>query len=152
MSEIKLSKLPKNGLKLDLERKSRSWMFYCPLCAVSRRLSSSPQPGRPMHYVQVGLCSVVFTLATYSWFQWKGLVSFVPMWMVFEAVYRARVRGKLRCSECGFDPLLCLSDTGRARKEVEQHWQKKLAELEPETHAETEKNPQIPASETQLDR
>ncbi len=117
----------KNTLKLDLDRR-QVWSFFCPLCAVSRRITGSAQPGQPMHYVQVGLCALMFTLATFKWFQFKGMVSFLPMWIIFEVAYRTRVRARVRCPDCGFDPVLCLSDVDRARKEVEDHWKRKFAE------------------------
>ncbi len=67
-------------------------------------------------------------VATWRWFEWRGVVSFVPFWLIFEAVYRARCRGILNCTQCGFDPYLYLIDTRRARAEVESHWRKKFAE------------------------
>ncbi|MFL5812764.1 MAG: hypothetical protein ACJ763_04250 [Bdellovibrionia bacterium] len=67
-------------------------------------------------------------LATWSWFEWKGIVSFFPLWSVFEVIYRARVRAALACDRCGFDPYLYLIDVPRAREVVENHWRKKFAD------------------------
>jgi hypothetical protein len=67
-------------------------------------------------------------LATWRWFEWKGIVSFLPFWLVFEVFYRARVRAALSCDQCGFDPILYLVDVKRARREIEEHWKKKFAE------------------------
>jgi len=119
--------LPKSQLRLDLDQKKRHWTFYCPLCAVSRSLKQHPQPGQPIHFVQIGLCALMFTLICFPLFKWKGLVSFVPMWIVFEGVYRMRMRAQLRCQECGFDPLLAMTDLARAKRDVAQHWERKLA-------------------------
>jgi hypothetical protein len=77
---------------------------------------------------QVGLTSIIFMLATWSWFEWKGIVSFLPLWTLFEVIYRARVRAALACGHCGFDPYLYLIDVPRAREVVENHWRKKFAE------------------------
>src|SRR4051794_20811610 len=115
----------KNSLNTNWDGKQRqTWTFYCPLCAAPRKLVGTPNPGKPMHYIQVGLCSLMFALATHRWFEWKGLVSFLPMWIVFEVVYRTRVRARLACSDCGFDPVLCMTDSERAKREVEAHWKK----------------------------
>lgn len=67
-------------------------------------------------------------LATWNWFEWKGVVSFLPFWTFFEMVYRSRVRAALACTQCGFDPYLYLIDVPRAREVVENHWRKKFAE------------------------
>jgi hypothetical protein len=59
---------------------------------------------------------------------WKGLASFVPLWALFELVYRWRVRALLTCSLCGFDPYLFRVNVQWARRDVEAHWRKKFAE------------------------
>lgn len=116
-------------IKTHWKETSRSgWSFYCPLCKVFRRISQHPRPESARHIVQIGLTSLAFTLGAWSWFSWKGIVSFVPIWAVFEMIYRIRIRGILRCPHCGFDPVLFLSDTERAKKEVESHWRKVFAE------------------------
>lgn len=127
-SAVSKSKI-RNSIQLNLDEKNQNtWMFFCPLCAVSRRLTGSKNPGKPIHFVQIGLCAAVFTLATYRWFELKGLVSFIPMWIVFETLFRTRVRARIRCSECGFDPFLCVADVDQAKREVENHWKKKFEE------------------------
>lgn len=117
------------ALKKSLWRNSsnQAWSFFCPLCRANRKVACHPRP-KPIHYAQVALSSVVFMLATWSWFDWKGIVSFVPLWAAFEVVYRSRVRVALNCPHCGFDPYLYLVDIKRAREEIEAHWRKKFAE------------------------
>lgn len=110
------------------EKGTHVWTFFCPFCSSQRRLPFRPRPGGVKHFSQVGIAAVFFMVTTWSWFSWKGIVSFVPFWIVFEAVYRARVRGAASCSQCGFDPFLYLTDAGRARQVIEQHWRKKFAE------------------------
>lgn len=109
------------------DKASASWSFICPLCASPRKLPCQPRPTL-RHYVQIALTAAFFTLVTWSWFDWKGIVSFVPMWTVFEALYRGRVRAASHCPHCGFDPYLYLVDVKRARSEIEAHWRKKFAE------------------------
>lgn len=109
------------------ERGTKPYAFLCPLCTAQRKIPYQPRP-TPRHYAQVALTAVCFTLAAWPWFAWKGIVSFVPMWMIFETLYRGRVRGALMCPYCGFDPFLYMTDIQRARGEVEAHWRKKFAE------------------------
>lgn len=108
--------------------KQAPWMFYCPLCRSQRALPCPPQPSGRKHGLQIGLTAAIFTLVTWHWFAWKGFVSFFPMWVAFEAIYRTKVRGTLNCSHCGFDPYLYMVDVKRARNEVESHWKAKFAE------------------------
>lgn len=109
------------------EKSGQVWQFYCPLCRVPRRLPGPPRP-TSRHMIQIGLTSLVFMLATWSWFEWKGVVVFVPLWITFEVLYRVRVRRAAHCESCGFDPFLFMVDHGRARTEVENYWRNKLAE------------------------
>ena len=134
---------PRSKLRLDLDGKHRHWTFYCPLCAVTRTLKQPPQPGQPIHYLQVGLCAVIFSLATQPWLDWKGLVSFVPFWMIFEIAYRLRMRARLRCGECGFDPFLAMTDVVRAKREVASHWERKLANSKLSQATEESPNPAL---------
>jgi hypothetical protein len=140
------------------ERHSKILSFYCPQCRVSRRAPTHPDPARLGNFLRVGLCALVFTIFTWSWFSWKGIVSFVPFWAAFELFHRSRVRGMLACPHCGFDPYLYLVDVKLARKEIEDHWKRKFAEHGipyPSKHGEAPTNeeisaipPQEPADET----
>lgn len=112
----------------DLARDPKSkyphlFQFYCPLCGVAKRLPFSPQPGA-RHFLQVGLTALVTMLAFWPLWGIKGVVVFLPYWMIFEFAYRARVRARMRCTQCGFDPFLYMTDVGRARREVQDHWRK----------------------------
>lgn len=110
------------------ERHSSGWSFICPLCRSSRKIPYQPKPGGWRHFSQVALTAGVVTLATWPWFGIKGVISFIPLWMVFEAVYRSKVRVALACGSCGFDPLLYMVDIPRARREVDKFWRTRLAE------------------------
>ena len=108
-------------------RYKKLWCFLCPLCKAARRVSFQPKPGL-WHFVQIFFTSVFVSLLTWPWLSWKGLVSFIPLWTLFEVAYRWRMRLGLRCSQCGFDPYLFMIDHNWAKKEVESHWRKKFAE------------------------
>jgi len=110
------------------ERYTRGFSFLCPLCAIPRRIGMHPRPGQPIHFFQVFVGALFFTLVTWNLFDWKGIVSFVPFWIAFEVFYRAKVRDSLACSKCGFDPMLYLVDVERARSAVEAHWRRKFEE------------------------
>jgi hypothetical protein len=110
------------------DRHSRIWSFYCPQCRAARRTPTHPDPARPLNIARVLLCAWAFTIACWSWFGWKGIVSFVPFWAAFEIFHRSRMRGMLACPHCGFDPYLYLVDVKLARKEIDAHWRRKFAE------------------------
>ena len=125
-----------NKLSPDLEaqiksfwtdQNSKLWSFICPHCTSPRRVRYQPRPGG-FHYVQIGLTAIVFTLAAWPMFNWKGLVSFLPFWLTFETIYRMKTRTALACPHCGFDPILYLTDIPKARAEIESHFRKKFAE------------------------
>lgn len=108
-------------------RKKNHFEFICPQCRAERRIAYQPKPGLK-HVFQIGLTSVVFMLATWSIFEWKGIVSFVLFWTVFEIIYRLKVRIAMACPHCGFDPYLYLTDVPRARAEIEHFWRDKFKE------------------------
>jgi hypothetical protein len=106
---------------------SHGWSFICPLCRINRKVPLPPSP-QPRHFVQVLITSAFFTVLTWNLFQWKGFVSFIPFWCIFEVIYRTRARATLYCKNCGFDPYLFLINSDLAKKEVEGHWRKKFEE------------------------
>jgi hypothetical protein len=129
-------------------RRGPLWSFFCPLCRVPRRVRFRKRPGGFGHFSQVGLTAIVFSMATWRWFGVKGLVSFIPIWTVFEVIYRLRMRAALRCDQCGFDPYLFLLDENKAKVEIENHWRKKYEEKgipfpEKEKNAQPVKRPPL---------
>ena len=104
------------------------YSFFCPLCSVNRRVPFRSRPGGVRQISQVLITAAFFTLITWEWFSWKGIVSFVPFWAVFEFSYRSRMRVSLKCQSCGFDPFLCLIDKDKAKVEIDAHWRQKFAE------------------------
>lgn len=125
--DLPKSPLPKKTLwKPEIFEKQ--WRFYCPHCHAPRQVPFHPNPHQLKNYLRIALCTLVFVVATFSWFEWKGLVAFVPFWALFETLYRLRARAQLVCRQCGFDPFLYLSDPKKARAEIELFWRKKFAE------------------------
>ena len=100
------------------ERHSQSLGFYCPVCTIPRRIAKRLKPGHPMHFIQVGLTAAVITLATWPLFGIKGIVSFIPLWIGFEIIHRAKTRALLVCERCGFDPYLYLVDAPKAKDAI----------------------------------
>lgn len=76
----------------------------------------------------MGLTTAVLTMATWPWFGLKGVVWFMPVWIVFETVYRVRMRALMACPQCGFDPYLYMTDVQRARKAIDLYWREKFRE------------------------
>jgi|GEM_PF-3356663 len=107
--------------------KPTHWQFYCPLCGCTRRLPHAPTPWTALNLARVGVTTAVVTLALSPWLDWMGVISFVPLWVVFEVIFRVRTRAQLVCDQCGFDPTLYMTDVARARREVEEFWKAKLA-------------------------
>ncbi len=127
--ERKIPQLDQIGRGLPFrDQRTGKWTFFCPLCESRRALSHGPQAGTARHFFQVGLTTAVVMLAFWPLAGWKGAIVFVPIWGIFETVYRLRTRADLVCDSCGFDPTLYLADTGRARAEVEQFWRKRFAD------------------------
>ena len=104
------------------------YRYFCPHCGTERKIVAPPEP-QVRHYFQVAVAAAFFTALFWPVFDLKGLVSFIPMWMCFEAVYRIRARARLVCDECNFDPSLYLVDSKLAREQVDEHFKKKFAEL-----------------------
>lgn len=107
---------------------TNKWTYFCPLCKSERALPHGPNPSTPRAFAQVGITTAFFILVTFHWFGWKGAVAFVPFWLIYETLFRTRVRAKLHCDQCGFDPFLAIQDVKRAKAEVETHWRKKFEE------------------------
>ena len=126
MDEIDLREFKKAKIFWK-NREANSWSFICPSCGSPRKLGFKPRP-TPKHYAQIALTAAFITMLTWNWFGWRGIVSFIPLWTLFEAMYRGRVRAAMHCDMCGFDPYLYMADIKRARAEIETHWRKKFAE------------------------
>jgi hypothetical protein len=58
-------------------------------------------------------------MLSWNWLGFVGLFSIVPFWIVFELVYRIRLRTGFECKVCGFDPYLYLHDIQKAKAQVD---------------------------------
>lgn len=105
------------------------YRYLCPKCGIQRVISHHPNPGSFKNFLRIGILTAVFVWASWPWFEWKGIVAFVPFWVCFEVIYRLRTRRDLLCMNCGFDPLLFLQDATLAKKEMEEFWRKRFGEL-----------------------
>lgn len=113
------------------ERYTKNFSFYCPMCTSPRRIGMHPKPGSLVHFGQVGISAIFITMLTahfLPWIGWKAIVCFVPLWITFETIYRAKVRDSVICSKCGFDPVLYLVEPGKARTAIREHWRKRFEE------------------------
>lgn len=106
----------------------KQWAYFCPMCRTSRSLPASPKSGTFKQFVQIGLTTLVLTLALWPWMGPKGLVFFVPIWAIFETFHRIWARAMVRCKVCGFDPYLYVVSRERAMAEFDEHWRTKLSE------------------------
>ena len=112
-----MKSIPQKSLWKENKQQSL-FTFFCPCCRISRVITLHPNPIQLKNFLRVGIASVFFTLAAWSFLGIKGLVSFVPLWMIFEFFYRAKVRQMLFCKNCGFDPYLYKTDIKKARDAV----------------------------------
>lgn len=85
----------------------------------------APRPGLK-HFGQILLTTLAFTAALWPFLGGSGLFLLLPFWILFEVLYRIRVRAELRCEHCGFDPTLFLADAQKAKSEMREFWEKKL--------------------------
>ncbi len=116
------------GLPLPQDRAGKPFKYYCPFCQVQHTLQQSAPKPTLKHHFQIALTTAVLMLILWPWTHLKGVVFFVPIWAIFELVFRTRTRAALVCVNCGFDPTLYLVDASKARTEVEVFWRKKFAD------------------------
>jgi hypothetical protein len=101
--------------------------FYCVGCNRERRIHLPARIGTPLFYFQILLTTMLLTLVTFPWFGWKGIAFFIiPVGLVFEGIYRMKMRSVMVCPDCDFDPILYLVDQKKAAHQVEQVWRKKF--------------------------
>jgi hypothetical protein len=85
--------------------------------------------GSPAFFLHVAIATAFFSLLFWPLMGFKGLFAFViPVGLVMETVYRLKMRALLECPDCGFDPILYLSDQKKAVRQVEESWRKKYSE------------------------
>jgi hypothetical protein len=103
--------------------------FYCVSCSKERRVSPPAKIGSLKFFGHILISTAFATLLTWHWLNWKGFVFFaIPVGLVFETVYRLKMRATLVCPDCSFDPILYLVNRDQAVAQVEQAWRKKFEE------------------------
>ena len=110
------------------ERSVEFWNFFCPFCKEKRQVPFRAKVIGPKQIGQILITGAFSTLLTWKWLEWKGIIATLPVWIIYETLYRTRVRAALGCPHCGFDPYLYLTDVKRARSEMESYWRGKFAE------------------------
>ena len=106
------------------EHQKKNFKFFCPLCSSPRETSMHPKPHQPILVFRVFVTSLAVMLCTWNWMGWKGIVSFIPLWIAFEWTYRSKVRLQVECPHCGFDPYLYVSRPEAANARVKEHFKK----------------------------
>jgi hypothetical protein len=94
--------------------------FLCPCCKAQRRMNIDPHFGKMQHILQLLVTTIVVTLCGWPWFQWRTALLFFIFWAIYEVIYRLRLRSKLECPYCGFDPVTFLGDKEKAIAQVKQ--------------------------------
>ena len=103
--------------------------FYCVGCNRERRLAPPAKVGSLKFNAHILITTLFFSMITFPIFHFKGPLFFlIPVGLVFEAVYRIKMRSSLVCPDCSFDPILYLVDREKATRQVEEVWRKKFEE------------------------
>jgi hypothetical protein len=101
--------------------------FYCVGCNRERLLSSPAKLGSARFWFHVSVATAFMTALSWKWLAWKGGVAwFIPMAILFEVLYRVRMRAALVCPDCQFDPILFLVDRKKAVRQVEAAWRQRF--------------------------
>lgn len=106
---------------------NQTFKFYCVGCNRERRQAPPSRVGSAQFFAHIAITTLFMTVLTYPWFHWKGFFAFlIPVGLVFEAIYRMKMRASLVCPDCNFDPILYMVDRDKAVRQVEDTWRKKF--------------------------
>ena len=98
--------------------------FLCPLCGAERQFSRSyKMTGK--NYFQMLIVSIVMLLVFYPFMAMKGLIFFPVCFAVFEMWARVSFRKDIPCPHCGFDASWYKRDVVKARRIVQDFWERK---------------------------
>jgi hypothetical protein len=92
---------------------------YCALCRSPRVLRYSRHLQKH-HYLQILVLTIGLTAATYTHFEWRGMMALPLVWALFESIHKSLYRKDLKCPFCGFDPTWYKKDVKLARRKVEE--------------------------------
>lgn len=112
------------GIEYALKRSSQCFSFFCALCSQPRKISMKPTPYQPIYFFRVGVATAFFTLVFWNFFGWKGIAVLFPFWVIFEWIYRTKLRQQMECPHCGFDPYLYQANRELANAKVKAHFAK----------------------------
>ena len=91
-----------------------NFRFFCVGCNRERTLLPPAKVGSPRFFGHILLTTAFCTVLAWPWLGFKGAAFFViPVGLVFEAVFRLKMRASLRCPDCGFDRIFYLVDKRR---------------------------------------
>lgn len=94
--------------------------YLCPQCESERALTFDPRVLERTALLRALASASMFACVTWQWWGLRGLVAFLPFWILFSVASRVRARAEMTCRECGFDPYLFLRDRTESRKQVEE--------------------------------
>jgi hypothetical protein len=107
----------------------QGFRFFCVGCNQERRLAPPSAVGSPKFFAHILISTAFLSTLTYPWLHWKGLYAFlIPVGLVFEMIYRMKMRASLVCPACSFDPMLYMVNRDKAVRQVEETWRKKFAD------------------------
>ncbi len=102
------------------------YQFFCPLCGQEKKTPHPNHKTSLRNHVQIFLATSFFTLLTWEYFHWKGVVSYFLFWSLTDFFLRLKRRQLLICKSCGFDPFLYTSNPEKMRSVVRRHIQKRI--------------------------
>lgn len=112
--------------KTQWQTNAKSYDFLCPNCKAQRRWPFARIAAGKILLFQVGITALLCAALTYPWLNGKGIVVFIPIWLVAETIQRIRRRMVSQCPHCGFDPFLFVTDQDKAIQEIELHWKREF--------------------------
>lgn len=118
--------------------------FFCPLCRTQRNFSISFRLST-LNYVQMVIITILFTAATYSWWELRGVFVFFLLWPTFELVRRVLFKREIPCPYCGFDASWYKKDVKVARKLVSDFWQEHPA------YSQAKPDQNVPETSSQIE-
>ena len=108
---------------------NQGFKFYCVGCNKERRQAPPAAVGSLKFFSHILITTAFMSMLAYPWMHWRGMFAFViPVGLVFEAVFRMKMRASLVCPDCSFDPVLYRVNRDKAVRQVEDTWRKKFAD------------------------
>ena len=109
--------------------KNPAMEFFCPLCSTKRAITTNPHLSIK-NYIQIGMLTIVTSMALWPLMSGRSLFSFFFYWAGFEGVRRLLFRKEIPCPHCGFDASWYKRDVKMAKQLVHNFWDAKTPESE----------------------